>query len=253
MRMPVMFLGHGSPMNTIEDNEFSNTWKRLGTLIAKPKYILCISAHWVSESTSTNDSENPEIIYDMYGFPEELYQVKYSSPGSYELAHRVKNLTGANIDNSWGIDHGTWSVLTHMFPKADIPVVQLSIDSNASLMDFYNIGEKLRPLRDENVLILCSGNVVHNLRLMQWDLGDKGFDWAVEFGNYIKDGVLENNLEKVLSFNDVINPDNPPFTTLEHFVPLLFAMGASDKNDKISVENQGFSMGSLSMTSYIWE
>ena len=253
MKMPVLFVGHGSPMNAIEDNEFSQTWKALGKRLPRPKAILAVSAHWYSEGTRTSDLENPRMIYDMYGFPEELYELKYPVLGSPELASQLKKSIGdvVSIDNRWGIDHGTWSVLCHMYPDADIPVVQLSIDHQAPAMTHYEIGKKLRSLRADGVLILASGNIVHNLALINWQM-EGGYPWAHEFDSFIKNNILEKNHDAVIHHERVGISAEKAFYTPDHYFPLLYALGASEPTDDIEVFNEKCLMGSMSMTGYIF-
>ncbi|HSN58557.1 MAG TPA: 4,5-DOPA dioxygenase extradiol, partial [Clostridiaceae bacterium] len=186
-KMPALFVGHGSPMNAIEDNEYSRGWKEIAKKIPKPEAILSVSAHWYTDGTKVSDAANPKTIYDMYGFPDELYNVAYNAPGAPELAHAAKELISnhVQIDNSWGLDHGTWSVLHRMYPDSDIPVFQLSIDSRTSFGDHFRIGREIAALREKGVLILGSGNIVHNLALVKWGMAG-GFPWAVEFDSYIK-------------------------------------------------------------------
>jgi len=252
-RMPVLFVGHGSPMNAIEDNTFSREWRNVAARMPKPKAILSISAHWVTEGNRVNNLEQPKTVYDMYGFPQELYELVYTPPGSPELANQVISILGENtaIDNRWGIDHGTWSVLTHMFPDADVPVVQLSIDANATMEEQVQIGQKLKALRDQGVLILGSGNVVHNLALINWD-NPEGEPWANEFDNYIKKNIQDRRFDKVADYRLAGPSSNKAFYTTEHFVPLLVVLGSSIPEDSIHIFNDQCIMGSMSMTSYLF-
>lgn len=252
-RMPVLFAGHGSPMNAIEDNGFSRTWRTLGKALPKPKAILAVSAHWVADGLGINTQSRPQTIYDMYGFPEALYQVDYRPPGAPWLGGLAAELTGLDIvqDNTWGIDHGTWSVLRHLFPAADVPVTQLSIDGNASMEDHFRTGEVLRPLREEGVLIFGSGNVVHNLALASPRQAG-GFPWAAEFDAYIKTSLLSGNPEALIRFEAAGPSAGRAFYTTEHYVPLLVAAGAADGQDKIHVFNEACVMGAISMTGYLF-
>jgi len=253
-KMPVLFAGHGSPMNAIEKNIFSSTWAGLGTRLPKPQAILSISAHWYTSGTRIMDIPDPKIVYDMYGFPDELYQVAYPVAGSPVFAESVKDLLGKQVrsDNSWGIDHGSWSVLRHIYPLADVPVFQLSVDSSASADECFSIGQKLRPLRDQGVLIFCSGDVVHNLSRINWSMG-KGYLWADEFDQYIKSNILNKDIDSVLHYEKAGSCASYAFSTPDHFAPLLFALGASDAEDKITVFNDARVLGSLSMTGYLFE
>ena len=252
-KMPVLFIGHGSPMNAIEENRFSAQWKQLPTRIPRPQAILSISAHWFTSGTKVTDSSAPKMIYDMYGFPDELYQVAYNAPGSPHFAAVTKELLKdrVQLDNTWGLDHGSWSVLRHIYPHADVPVFQLSVDRLASAKTHYEIGRKLRTLREQGVLILGSGNIVHNLARVTWDM-DGGYHWAEEFDLYIKNRILKRNLEDVIHFERAGTSSALAFSTLDHFAPLLYILGASDENDTVSVFNDSCVLGALSMTSYLF-
>ena len=252
-RMPVIFIGHGSPMNAIEDNEFSRSWTALGETLEKPKAILSVSAHWFTRGTKVNDSPTPTMIYDMYGFPDELYALKYPAPGSPELAHRTRSLIGdyVTIDNNWGIDHGTWSVLHRVFPDADIPVVQLSVNALLSPKEHYEIGQKLQSLRNEGVLILGSGNVVHNLARVDWRMND-GQPWAQEFDQYIHRAVTEGRFQDVINYSSVGESAHLSVPSVDHFAPLLYVLGASDADDQVRAFNADCTLGSMSMTSYVF-
>lgn len=254
-KMPVVFVGHGSPMNAIEDNIYSKTWRKMAELMPKPEVILSVSAHWYTKGTKIMNEENPKTIYDMYGFPRELYEVMYNTPGSPEMAKASKALISSetSYDNSWGIDHGTWSVLVHMYPDRDIPVFQISIDAGAPPETHYKIGRELRSLREQGVLIFCTGNIVHNLRLADWSKTGKGFDWAYEFDGFVHENIIKKDHEKILKYGDQSNLAKLAVPIPDHFYPLLYALGASDEDDKISVYNRSCDLGSLTMTSYIWE
>lgn len=254
-KMPVLFVGHGSPMNAFEDNEYSRTWRSIAERIPKPEVILSISAHWFTKGTKVMNEEEPKTIYDMYGFPKELYEITYNSPGSPSMAKVSKELISkeTEYDNSWGIDHGTWSVLVHMYPDRDIPVFQISIDSNAPPETHYKIGKELRSLREKGVLILGTGNVVHNLRLVDWHKGSKGFDWAYEFDDYIYENIETKNHNNIIKYNELGEIAKLAVPTPDHFYPLLYALGALDEEDKVSVFNKSCELGSLTMTSYLWE
>lgn len=252
-RMPVLFAGHGSPMNAIEDNVYSRTWRELGSILPKPRAVLSISAHWVAEGLGVNTQSRPETVYDMYGFPEELYRVAYKPPGAPWLGGLLAELTGlpVNQDNTWGIDHGTWSVLRRIYPDADVPVTQLSIDGNASLAEHFRTGQALRPLRDEGILIFGSGNVVHNLALVS-PRQEGGFPWAYEFDGYVKNNLLTGHPEALAAPEEAGPSASRAFYTTEHYVPLLVAAGAADEKDSIRVFNEACLMGSLSMTGYLF-
>ncbi len=249
--MPVLFVGHGSPMNAIEDNEFTKGWEDIARAIPKPKAILSISAHWYIDGTSVMDTLNPKTIHDFYGFPKKLFEVDYSAKGHPELANETKRLIGdiCKIDNSWGIDHGTWSVLVKMYPDKDIPVFQLSIDRNYSADQCYSIGEKIKVLREDGVLILGSGNVVHNLGIMDWS-EDNGYDWANQFDSVIRDAITERAHHVILDYQNLPHA-NLAVPITDHFYPLVYVLGASSEMDKVKIFNEKCLMGSISMTSYI--
>lgn len=253
-KMPVIFVGHGSPMNAIEENEYTKNWSEIGRIIEKPKAILSISAHWVSENnTYIQKEENPRQIYDMYGFPKELYNLKYEAKGSIELSTRIENLLKLDVNNNWGIDHGTWAVLCHMFPDADIPIVQMSLDYNMSFQEHFHLAEKLKVLREENILIFCSGNIVHNLMLL--DSNIKGISKKAEvFDKYIKDSIINKNFNNILELeqnNEMRELFYYAVPTKEHFFPIIYAAANSYEDDSIKVFNENGMMGSLTMTSYI--
>lgn len=255
MKMPVLFVGHGSPMNAIEDNSYSRTWKEIAKRIPKPKAIICISAHWYTNGTKIMNEPNPRTIYDMYGFPRELYEIVYNAPGDPTLAQKAKDLISkkTTFDNSWGLDHGTWSVLVHMYPNRDIPVFQISIDAYAPIEEHYKIGQELKSLREQGVLIMGSGNIVHNLRLVDWHKAKKGFDWAYEFDDYIYENIEKHNHEKILNYHQLGEISKLAVPTQDHFYPLIYILGTTDQNDKVSVYNKSCELGSLTMTSYLWE
>lgn len=249
--MPAIFVGHGSPMNAIEQNRFSETWQALPSGFQKPEAILAISAHWVTDGPCVNNLHKPETIYDMYGFPRALYEHKYQAPGSPFLANQVMALLGSRVkvDNSWGIDHGTWSVLTHMYPNADIPTMQLSVDMRATMDDLYQLGRRLREMREEGVLILGSGNVVHNLSLVDWG-NPGGESWADDFDLHIKDSILNHDHQSVIDYHTSESWSPRVFATTEHYAPLPVVLGASNVEEPVMVFNETRVMGSLSMTGY---
>jgi len=253
MKMPVLFVGHGSPMNAIEDNEFTREWKRIGSLI-RPKAILMISAHWFTKGSFTQDEENPKVVNDMYGFPDELYNLNYQVRGDSELSRLVlSSLTSpVEIRNNWGIDHGAWSVLVHMYPGRDIPVVQLSVDALGSPEDHYRIGRELRGLREKGILIIGSGNVVHNLRMVAFEKTG-GYDWGIDFDSFIRDSIRGGDFPGVLGYRDRGEEARLAVPTTDHFDPLLYILGASDSSDEVTVFNEACMAGSLSMTSYLFE
>lgn len=251
--MPVIFIGHGSPMNAIEENEFTEAWSKIARAIPRPEAILSISAHWFTEKTRINTEENPKNINDFYGFPRELYDVGYIVKGSPDIAKKTKDLIGDSVieDNTWGIDHGTWSILNRMYPDADIPVYQISIDSSSKPKDLYEIGKKLKALRKENILILGSGNVVHNLRHVDFSVNG-GYDWAEEFDSHIKESIEKRDFDSVINYSDMGKSAEYSVPTPEHFYPLLYILGAVNDSDKVEVYNNSCIAGSLSMTSYLF-
>lgn len=252
--MPLMFVGHGSPMNAVEVNEYTENWKKIALLIPRPKAILSISAHWYTDGTRITDADNPKTIYDMYGFPEELYKIEYKAPGAPDLAHFTKNLIHrkVTVDNSWGFDHGTWSILHRMYPEADIPLYQLSVDRNADAQTHYQMGKEIKALREKGVLIFASGNVVHNLRRVDWNMTG-GYSWAEEFDQYIKEKIRHKEYEEVIHYEKAGISSQQAFPTPEHFFPLLYVLGAVGDEDQVTVFNEGCMMGSLSMTSYLFQ
>jgi Uncharacterized conserved protein len=239
-------------MNAVEDNTFSQTWKKLGTTIARPSAVLSLSAHWFTSGTRIQTSARNRQVYDMYGFPKELYDVRYHPDGSPALAARVTTLISSGVaeDNSWGIDHGTWSVLCRMYPEADIPVLQLSIDRTATLQEQYDIGRHLQPLRDEGILILASGNIVHNLGMIDWQKPD-GFAWADSFDAAVKNAVLAGSVQQVIETAGKNAAAPLAVPTPDHFMPLAYALGAAEGSVP-AVFNDARTLGSMSMTGFIF-
>lgn len=247
-RMPVLFIGHGSPLNGIEDNEFSHAWKAIAADIPKPKAILCISAHWETETPRVTVAEHPQTIHDFYGFPQELFDMDYPAPGSPALAERVMELLAARsikADREWGLDHGTWSVLARMFPEADIPVVQLSLAHTRDGYFHFDLGKSLQPLRDEGILVIGSGNVVHNLRMMQFN--GESFDWAVEFDDQVKCCIETFDYPPLLDFQLQGNSALLAVNSAEHYLPLLYTLGLRQQDDKVCYFCEKIVYGSISM------
>lgn len=251
--MPAAFIGHGSPMNALADNDYTRTWHRFGLTVPRPRAILIVSAHWYVHATVLTSMERPVTIHDFYGFPQELYDIEYPAPGLPDLVGEVAETVkptwvGADVD-SWGLDHGTWSVLVHAFPDADIPVVQLSIDASKPLQYHLDLGAKLARLRERGVLIMGSGNVVHNLGGMDPRLDDSGFDWARRFDDDARELMLGDPVEVARL---ATRPDyRLAAPTPDHFIPLLYVAGlAGASNERPEVLTQGYFMGSLSMTAY---
>ncbi|GAB6111025.1 4,5-DOPA-extradiol-dioxygenase [Desulfomicrobium salsuginis] len=247
MKMPLVFVGHGNPMNAIEDNEFSRAWAQLGRELPRPRAILCVSAHWETDGTCVTSAQMPETIHDFSGFPAELNHIQYPAPGSPALARKVMDATRyARIrhDRSWGLDHGAWSVLCRMYPRADIPVVQLSIDAGAPPYFHYELGRELAPLRKEGVLILGSGNMVHNLGVMAWQ--DEGFEWAVECDAAMA-GLIEAGDHDALVEYEGLPHARLAIPTEEHYLPLLYVLGAMDPGEGTRFFNDRVTLGSISM------
>ena len=253
LMMPVLFVGHGSPMNAIESNKFTKGWQEIATSIPIPTAILSISAHWLTDGTHVSTVENPNTIHDFYGFPQTLFSVKYNAKGCPLLAQETIDLLGgiAVADNSWGLDHGTWSVLRVMYPNANIPVYQLSINTQATPKELFEIGRKLKPLRERNVLILASGNVVHNLGVLDFSVNG-GFDWANNFDDFIENKIKNRDFEDIFKYRELGDIARYSVPTTDHFHPLFYILGATESTDKISVFNKSCMAGSLSMTSYMF-
>lgn len=253
MTLPVIFIGHGSPMNAIENNNFTNEWKQIGERY-KPQAILMISAHWFVKESYVQNTEYPKVINDMYGFPEELYKVNYQVKGDAFLSRAIlERLTvPVSENNNWGIDHGAWTVLNHMYPDKDIPVVQLSVNAGASAEDKYKIGQQLKGLRDEDILIIGSGNIVHNLSRMNMTQTDP-FPWAKKFNEFVKEAILTRNHQKCIHYYRLEDAAHLSVPMSDHYDPLLYILGATHQSDNITIFNDTLLWGSLSMTSYIFE
>lgn len=255
-KMPALFIGHGSPMNALANNEFTKHLQVLGQTLSIPKKILMISAHWMTKGVELQASATPKMIYDFYGFPEALYKINYPAPGDVNLASQVKkdlHKYQAELDHEWGFDHGNWSVLHHMYPKADIPVVQLSLNQNfVNLRDHLVLAKELNKLRSEGVLIIGSGNIVHNLRQIYRSETAPVAEWAREFDELIKKSILENNLEQLLAEDPSKHSQwKMAHPSIEHYLPLLYVLGAADPNEKILFPYEAFELGSLSMRSVL--
>lgn len=247
-----MFLGHGNPMNAIERNAFHASWARLGPLLPRPKAVLCISAHWEAPGIRVTASRQPETIHDFYGFPEELFAVEYPAPGDPELAQRVSALLqGAEVilDSERGLDHGAWSVLRPMYPAADVPVVQLSMDTRQPLQFHYNLARKLAPLRDEGVLILGSGNIVHNLRAFRYD-DPAAPGWAIEFNDVAKMKLLACDHQALIDYGSLSEHAALAVPTVEHYLPLIYILGVQRETDRVEFKNDVV-LSAISMTSVL--
>lgn len=254
-KMPALFIGHGSPMNVIEDNQYTQAWQAITQKIAKPKAILVVSAHWYTRGTGVTGMVQPKTIHDFGGFPQALYDIEYPAPGDPELAERIKTLlspVSVIVDHSqWGLDHGAWCLLVKMYPQADIPVLQLSLDGTQPASYHYELGKKLAQLREEGVLIIGSGNVVHNLRMADWHNTQGPYDWAERFNQLVKTNLTYSGDEQL---HPLVNYEQDPdakfaVPTSEHYLPLLYVLGAWDKQEDISVIVDGIEMRSLSMMS----
>ena len=257
--MPLVFFGHGSPMAALVPNAISEGWRAVGAGLPKPKAILCVSAHWETGVTAVTAMPRPRTIHDFgASFPKALFDMQYPAPGDPALARRVADLlapTPVVMDQAeWGLDHGTWSVLVHAFPDADIPVVQLSLDVRLTPSQRVDIGRGLSPLRDEGVLIIASGNIVHNLGTMNWNNADcEPFDWAARFNNEMRDAILKNEPERVMAFEAMGDAARLAAPTPEHFWPLLYLLGARRPEDQVRFFNDRVEHGSLGMTSLVLE
>jgi 4,5-DOPA dioxygenase extradiol len=250
MRMPAVFFGHGNPMNAIQSNAFTEAWSRLGRELPRPKAILCVSAHWYLPGTHVTAMARPRTIHDFGGFPRPLFEVQYPAPGWPQLAERVTALSGAEPDERWGLDHGTWSVLVHLFPDADVPVVQLSIDETQPAQFHYDLGRKLAPLRDEGVLVMGSGNVVHNLHTYAWGRHEQEpFDWAVRFENRAREWMRTADHEPLIGYETLGRDAQLSAPTPDHYLPLLYILGAQQAGDRVTFPVEGMDGGSISMLS----
>jgi 4,5-DOPA dioxygenase extradiol len=246
--MPVLFIGHGSPMNAIEDNEFSRTWEELGRALPRPQAVLCISAHWETRGTGVTAMAQPKTIHDFYGFPRELNEKQYPAPGSSELVELVRQtVRSVEVleDLNWGLDHGSWSVLCHMYPEATMPVVQLSLNRDLTLDQHYQLGQELTHLRDEGILIVGSGNMVHNLRMVTW--AEAGYDWAIDYDAKLKDWITAGEHEKVVQYKQHGEPAALSVNSEEHYLPLLYALGAGGRSDPVTFYTEKVIMGAISM------
>lgn len=255
---PVLFIGHGSPMNGIENNAFSQTWAKFGAEIPKPKAVLVISAHWLTKGSHITAMTNPKTIHDFGGFPQALFDVNYPAPGNPDLAKFTSQLvtsTNVGLDHDWGLDHGTWSVVRHMYPNADIPVLQFSIDYSKPPQYHYDLAKQLKSLRKKGVLIIGSGNMVHNLRLVTWDkLNDTefGFDWAIEMNSVFKEKIGNNDFKSLIDYEKLNPAAKLAIPTPDHYYPLLYSLALHDNKEEINFFNDKTVGGSLTMTSVKW-
>jgi 4,5-DOPA dioxygenase extradiol len=249
--LPTVFFGHGNPMNAVTSNAYTQAWQRLGQEISRPKAILAISAHWFIPDAAVTISTSPRTIHDFGGFPEELYRVRYPAPGDPALARRVQQLLAplaVTPDDSWGLDHGTWSVLRHVYPASDIPVVQLSINENQPAAFHFEIGKKLAPLRDEGVLIAGSGNLVHNLHTYAWGRRpQEPYDWAVRFENRARELILADDAKPLVHYETLGTDAELSIPTPDHYLPLLYVLGARQQGERVRFPVEGVDGGSISM------
>lgn len=255
-KMPVLFVGHGSPMNGIEDNEFSQRWAQMGRAIQTPTAVLCVSAHWFTRGTMITAMDHPKTIHDFGGFPQALFAVEYPAPGSPQIAKETIALihkTKVIPDHDWGLDHGTWTIVRHMYPDANIPVLQLSIDYTQNAQYHYELAQELSQLRKKGVLIIGSGNMVHNLRILNWNQPDAGFDWAVEMNETFKKLIKNRDHHSLIHYESLGQAAKLSIPTPEHYLPLLYTLGLQDKSDEVTIFNDKTLMGSISMTSVMMQ
>ncbi|MBK9629980.1 MAG: 4,5-DOPA dioxygenase extradiol [Saprospiraceae bacterium] len=254
-KMPVLFLGHGSPMNAIEENEFVAGFRNIAKEIPKPNAILCISAHWETSGTFVTAMQNPSTIHDFGGFPKELFAVQYPAPGSPDLAKETKALvkkTKVGLDDQWGLDHGAWSVIKHLYPNADVPVIQMSLDYNKPAKYHYELAQEIKSLREKGVLVIGSGNIVHNLRMVAWDklnASEYGYDWAIEASEKMKKFILDSDHDPLINYRSQGKSFDLAIPTPEHYLPLLYSLALKEKNEQVSIFNDKAIGGSLTMTS----
>lgn len=252
-RMPAIFFGHGNPMNAVQHNGYTEAWSEIGKTIPRPLGILCVSAHWYLPGTHATSMDAPRTIHDFGGFPRELFEVQYPAPGDRELASRVKGLlspTAVTEDERWGLDHGTWSVAVHVYPDADIPIVQLGIDETQPAPFHYDMGRRLAPLRDEGILIMGSGNLVHNLHAYAWGRHPvEPFDWAVRFEELAREAMVSGNDETLVHYETLGRDAMLAAPTPDHYLPLLYVLGSRHRDDEVSFPVEGVDGGSISMLS----
>lgn len=253
--LPTLFVGHGSPMNAIEQNEFTQKWKKITSNFEKPKAIICISAHWLTRGTFVTAMEQPKTIHDFGGFPQALFDVQYSAPGSVDVAHWTQEaIHSAHVqhDHEWGLDHGTWSVLKNMYPDATIPVIQLSIDYGKPLSYHFQLAQELKSLRKKGVLIMGSGNMVHNLGMVAWDKINSpgyGYDWALEIDDLFKKKIENRDYQSLINWTGLHKQISLAVPSLDHYIPLIYSVGLSEKEDELAFFNDKAVAGSLTMTS----
>jgi len=249
--MPAVFFGHGNPLNALQQNEWTKGWATIGKSIPRPRAIVCVSAHWYLPATLVTGMSQPRTIHDFGGFPRELYQVQYRAPGALEVAKRVQKLLApftVELDQSWGLDHGTWSVLVHVYPEADVPVVQLSIDETQPAAFHFELGKRLAPLRDEEILVMGSGNLVHNLHTYAWGRHTpEPYDWAVRFEETAKQLMVDGEFGALVDYESLGRDAVLSIPTPDHYLPLLYVLGATRSGDAITFPVKGVDGGSVSM------
>ncbi|WP_454782652.1 4,5-DOPA-extradiol-dioxygenase [Legionella sp. WA2022007384] len=255
-RMPLVFIGHGCPMNAIQTNKFTLKLQELAGKIPQPTAIVCISAHWLTEGTWVTHMLNPKTIHDFYCFPKKLFDMTYPAPGSLETAELIKTIvTRTSIkldDKQWGLDHGTWSVMRHIYPRANIPIVQLSLDLEQSEAFHYQIGQQLQSLREQNILIVGSGNLVHNLSKISWECKSKPYDWAVEFDDWLKEKLIARDFPALIShYRDTLS-GKLSVPTPDHYYPLFYILGAAHNEDKLDFIYEGIENSSISMRTFLF-
>lgn len=251
-RMPALFFGHGNPMNAIQSNGYTEAWAAIGRSNPRPKAILCVSAHWFIPMVAVTAMERPRTIHDFGGFPSELFAVQYPASGSPNLAARVSQLLGSTVmdTGNWGLDHGTWSVLCHAFPDADVPIVQLSLDETKPSVWHYEFARKLAPLRDEGVLVCGSGNLVHNLHTYAWgEHGVEPLDWAMRFDEKVRGLILNDDHDPIINYESLGRDAKLSVPTPDHYLPLLYVLALKREGDNVDFPVSGFDGGSISMTS----
>ena len=255
-QMPVLFIGHGNPMNAIEENEFVNGWRDIGKTLPKPHAILCVSAHWETRGTLVTAMEKPITIHDFGGFPQALFEVQYPAPGSPELAKETRDIiktTQVGLDEKWGLDHGAWSVINRLYPDADVPVIQMSLDHYQTPQYHYDLAKELSSLRKKGVLIIGSGNMVHNLGLAAWNklnAGEYGYDWAIEANEKMKKFILNGIHQQLINYKSQGKAFALAIPSPEHYLPLLYALALKEEGEKVTLFNDKTIAGSLSMTSF---
>ncbi len=253
-KMPVLFIGHGSPMNAIEDNAFTRVLVKLSATLPAPKAVCVVSAHWVTRGSQVLTAEHPRTIHDFFGFPQPLYEVQYPAPGAPEEAKRLALEHHLLSDHQWGLDHGAWSVLRHIYPKADVPVFQLSLDHQRTFAEHIALGRELQGLRERGVLILGSGNLVHNLHRINWEMGNSAFPWAQEFDAKVKEAITRRDVESLREpdrWGSALLAEAHP--TLEHYAPILYCLGSTDEQDSVTYPYEAIEFGTISMRMVLFQ